>query len=199
MNQAEIKTMVAIHEAGHAYAAYVLQIPFKSIKLHIQDGPGDFGSLVLNPGEAFSIDEGNLAERERAEKLIICLLSGPAAEAKYIGASPWLGGGTDLPQAIQLACRRFAYGTELELKREIERLWQCARDLICSTEGWECVRRLATVLEQFGTLDAVLCGRIIRDWQKQLRNKNQHTEVTKIMDENDYGRIESDFAATFVR
>ena len=192
MDQNQINHMVALHEAGHAVASYLLGRPFDEIALHPQDGPGVWGSVSVTAGGDISPDDGDWSERDRLEKTIVILLAGPAAECRYTGASPWAAGGSDLEHVVGIACRRFSWGTEATLRQRVEHLWHRTKDLIYDEENWDCVQRVAEVLKAFKKIDWNLCGRLIQERQKLRRGKV--TEVIKIMNNSDYQRIETELS-----
>jgi hypothetical protein len=189
MSPKEIFEMICLHEAGHAVAAFFLQLNLAPLTANEPTGPGTWGGFEETPGPNISADDGNPEERERTDKLIMRLLAGPAAECRYTHASPFMTGGSDLPYAIRIACRRCAYETETTLREHLLHLWDHTKALVYEPEKWECIERIGNALEQTHRLEPAQWTEIIHDVQTKRRNLYT-TEVMRIMHRNEYDRIE---------
>jgi len=151
----------AIHEAGHAVAAFVLGRNVPDLSLHGgEEAEGSCGYALW--GDVPASQPG--AEAIRAwldDELLVCL-AGPVAEELFSGAFDEDLGESDLLLALELA------ESAADAPEAVERTWDEAeaRAEALLRESWDAVRLLAETLVREKYLDA---GRIALLLKEELR------------------------------
>lgn len=135
---------VAIHEAGHAVAAYLLHVRIDHLTIipdadrqiagHLKHGPT---SASFKP----DIDFGRATKTE-LERQVMLSLAGPAVDE--LVNSPLATSSADVVRALDLA--EHAVGSDAELHTYIDRLISRMKDLLAEPPHWRAVETLADAL-----------------------------------------------------
>jgi hypothetical protein len=119
----------AYHEAGHAVAHVLLQVPFR--KATIREGDDYLGRVEgYKLGKTFleKIETGDLSLRDedRIRRIVITLLAGHEAEQRFTGRKNSVGAASDHSSVVDFLFRVYspkateAYMTFLEIRTEEE-------------------------------------------------------------------------------
>ena len=135
----------AYHEAGHAVASHHLRVAFSSITIiPKQDSSGH----VMHPKSIFNnFDpewDNSLRVVDRAERMILVLLAGQVAEAKFADRHNWMGSGEDWHTVIKLAS--YFVGSDEVLQAYVNYLWARAKTLFDLPWLWVAVEAVAKEL-----------------------------------------------------
>ncbi len=135
----------AVHEAGHAVAAYVLGVDFESVTIDIDPETGAIGSVRTTPWpeELAKLDDNSPEVRKLQLANIVFSLAGGVAERRLASQAKWdwdVGDTPDVNEAITLAS---VYGDD-DLESVMREAWDRTYDII--DENWLAVRALAWAL-----------------------------------------------------
>lgn len=129
--------IVAIHEAGHAVAAYLLAEQIRP------------AALCHSPLKFTATYPDDIA---RIERQIVVLYAGPLAQRKFSPRSRWrVSGAADLERVPRLH-RRFLAGSDRRMKEIYARgMWQRAESFV--EQHWWNITAVADALVEQRTLD----------------------------------------------
>jgi hypothetical protein len=142
----------AIHEAGHAVAAYYLRVRIKYVTI------APHGDAHVEFGRHGMLDD-SLCGTDRAERHIMVRFAGQIAERKHAPRSKWRRGGwVDRAAALELfSCIDQPDQKVRDLHMKL--LW---RKTECLVEfRWEDIRAVADALLKHKKLDATQVGNVI--------------------------------------
>jgi hypothetical protein len=140
----------AYHEAGHAIAAWWLQLPFKRVTITPNADAGSLGHLLHDRAPKWFNPEIKAGDRQRlrAERHIITGFAGQIAEGKYRGRRPRYGMDSDNSQAVNMATY-FCISTDTT-EALLHFCFLSSRDLIA--KWWWAVEAVALALLDRTTL-----------------------------------------------
>jgi hypothetical protein len=155
----------AHHEAGHAVAAFVLDINFDKAHI-IQDPAGAFLGRMSKEPETFVADS---VEPVRLEHRLIVNLAGMAAEARYTGNADWRFGLDDFNWVFDVIGNLSRLADD-DLPAYMEYLWQRAQNLLRRPGHWEGVQNVAEELLRKGELTYAEVDSIVRPGDSELES-----------------------------
>jgi hypothetical protein len=140
---------IAYHEAGHAMAAWYLEIPFGKGKHALSIVPegttqGHFLSKYILRGRSIHVSTTG-ADRLKMERVVVVLLAGMVAQRRYRPSSvrSWHGSG-DFSSAVNLMS--YFAGNDRETAAYLKLLMIRAELTLERPGSWECVDALAAAL-----------------------------------------------------
>jgi len=155
----------AYHEAGHAVAAIVLDVPLTLVSIEQQQGP--FGLRI--GGATFCPFNFSRALRNRAksEKYLTVVLAGEVSERLWCAHKPThpiqeIGFSLDREVVREMLKQVFKYRAERQ--RVLKHLKGEARRLV--RNHWNSVELLAGKLEEFKVLNGAMVKRLIEPPKK---------------------------------
>jgi hypothetical protein len=131
----------AYHEAGHAVAAFRLNRSVRKLSIIPDETTGNLG---LTQNTATKVDEDSNRFAAFAERQIVILFAGGAAEAKHRGQNDHKGANQDYQSAVELALK--VCGSEEEAEKYLAWLKCCAKNMMANRELWQAVTALAEEL-----------------------------------------------------
>lgn len=153
------------HEAGHAIAAWNLEIPFgrgKHVLSIVADGTtqGHFIPKYLWNGRRLDAGTSDL-DRLKMERRVVSLLAGTVARRRYRPSSvrSWHGS-CDFHSAVDLMS--YFAGSNQEIEAYLKLLRIRAENTLARPGSWECVKALAAALLEKKALSATEAIEIIQ-------------------------------------
>jgi hypothetical protein len=138
----------AYHEAGHAVAAWWLDLPFKYVT--INPDVGSLGHVMHNQAPKWFNPEIETGDRQRlrGERHIMAGFAGQIAEGKYRGRRPRYGMDSDNDSAVNMAM--YFCGTTDTTEAFMHFCFLSSRDL--TIKSWWAVKAVAKALLERMTL-----------------------------------------------
>ncbi len=133
----------AYHEAGHAVAAYFLDLPFQEV--HIVAAKDSLGKLEQEP-VCFDLYPREQAILDELEKRVIKAFAGIVAEARHTGRLNWKYGIDDFDQAFDLAICRHSEGSLDEVDAFLKYTWVRTGEFVRHPFHWTAVVATAKAL-----------------------------------------------------
>jgi len=159
------RRMAAVyHEAGHVVACFLLKRRFKYATIEPdEDSLGHVLETRLPTSFRPDIDNG-LRARAVAEKRILSLFAGEAAEARWRGKHNWRGAAADYHKVANLTS--YFCGDVEEEEAYARWLALRARNMVCSEVHWPLVEAVAgALLERNRLAYAEARGSSASSWQ----------------------------------
>ncbi len=98
-------TATAYHEAGHPVAAIEVNLPVKEVSIIPNTERNSLGQCSEPKAPRWLLDaeyDVSLRVRDRLERMMIVLLAGPIAEARWTGRRNHVGACGDMNEAVDL-------------------------------------------------------------------------------------------------
>jgi hypothetical protein len=174
---------VAYHEAGHAVAALELRRAFRYVS--VIPGEDNLGHVLMRPVPG-SVREGMSWSDPKAHRWLelecLILLSGPAAEAEFVGRYNHVGAGSDYRECVDVALRLM---DDEIIGKFMAYMAARARCYIRNPNRWVQVEALAAALVTHRKLSRKRVDEVCREG---LRNRERFNELLRHTQERDEAR-----------
>lgn len=159
----------AYHEAGHAVAAHLLEVPFEYITIKVDEERGSLGSMLRVEKEGFKpeVDADDETLRNVIEARAMVCMAGPEAEKSFAGEYDDVGATSDRHFAADWVSRATC-GDAKEEDAYLNWLTNRVRSRLSKHCEWKFVQAVAKALLEHETLSAKRVREIIAETSSRL-------------------------------